>query len=125
MMASDQNTATQASSGDAVNPCNRIIIIPALAFKHTERVIQIFRSGLLHDHVRTFYWRKSECDLRYYPGESHSPNRGPEQFSTVVRRAMQTRAVGADNFQLINVLAKRSSAMMILPVDIRSDTATD
>src|SRR2546426_9881008 len=117
MMAPDQNTATQASSGNAVNPCNRVIIIPALAFKHTERVIKIFRSGVLHDHVRTFYWRKPECDLRYDAGESHSPNRSPEQFRAVVRRAVLTRAVGADNFQLSDVLAKRSSAMMILPVD--------
>src|SRR5712691_12865827 len=102
MMASDQNTATQASSGNAVNPCNRVIIIPALAFKHTERGIKIFCPRVLHDHVRTFYWRKPECNLRYDSGESHSPNCGPEQFRAVVRRAVLTRAVGADNFQVSN-----------------------
>ena len=36
----------------------------------------------------------------------------------------EIRRCGADNFQVSNVLAKRSSTMMVLPVDIRGDTTT-
>src|ERR1700733_2939874 len=124
MVALHEDPASEVpASRGAVDPTDGVLDVLALVGEVEELVNAVELDSLVVDHARDDGF-ESKCCPGDETGESESSNSGGVEGGVFGWRAEQTRAIGADQFELGDVAAERSGEVVVLAMDVVGNCST-